>query len=69
MSLGLLSDTCPRCERQWILRRIKQLLRDEELDASTTLMLSSSVIELEHDPTFDPRPVLAFLRSKLLLEE
>jgi hypothetical protein len=69
MSLGLLSDTCPRCERQWVLRLIKRLLRDEALDASTTLMLSSTVIELEHDPSFDPRPVVAFIRSKLLLEE
>jgi hypothetical protein len=69
MSLDLLSGTCPGCERQWVLRLIKRVLRDEALDAPTALMLSSSVIELEQDPAFDPRPLVAFIRSKLLLEE
>ena len=53
-------------KRQQALREMKRVLRHGALDARAALLLSSSVIELEHDPDIDPRGVLALNRSVLL---
>jgi hypothetical protein len=45
---------------------MKRVLRHGALDGRAALLLSSSVIELEHDPNIDPRGVLALNRSVLL---
>ena len=59
-------NPCIPGERQQALRQMKRVLRHGALDGRAALLLSSSVIELEHDPNIDPRGVLALNRSVLL---
>lgn len=64
--VGHLAATAPPCDcclRSATLRTLKRALISESLDGRRAALLSSAVLELEHDEQIDPRAVLTLFRD------